>query len=103
MPREQPVTPRVKLHRRLTLAAFLTGTAVPVGSRAPLRGNLNAGVEPAAGERLTVLADRGRFARPQLPEDVDPAVPAAFVLGGAGIIGVTVLRFGYPLRRLSSG
>jgi hypothetical protein len=73
------------------------------GGSTTLRGTLRAGVEFVEGERLTVLVDRGRFVRPMLPEEVDPAVPAAFVLGGAGILGVTMLRSGYPLRRPRSG
>ncbi|MDX3192845.1 hypothetical protein PV458_30925 [Streptomyces sp. MN03-5084-2B] len=67
-----------------------------------LHGDLHADVTFAEGDRLTVLVDRSRFVRAMLPEEVDPAVPAAFVLGGAGVLGVTVLRYGYPLRRLSS-
>jgi hypothetical protein len=72
------------------------------GGSTLLPGNLRTDVDFALGERLTVLVDRGGFVRPMLPEEVDPAVPAAFVLGGAGVLGVTVLRYGYPLRRLSS-
>ncbi|WP_410572264.1 hypothetical protein [Amycolatopsis sp. cmx-4-61] len=73
------------------------------GGSTLLPGDLDTAAEFAVGERFTILVDRGGFVRPMLPEEVDPAVPAAFVLGGAGILGVTVLRFGYPLRRLSSG
>jgi hypothetical protein len=69
---------------------------VPHGST-PLRGELHTSVEFAVGERFTVLFDRGRFVRPMLPEDVDPAFPALFVLAGSAILGITVLRFGFPL------
>ncbi|MGW3963287.1 hypothetical protein ACWED2_25955 [Amycolatopsis sp. NPDC005003] len=73
------------------------------GGSTLLPGDLRTDAGFTLGERFTVLVDRGGFVRPMLPEEVDPAVPAAFVLGGAGVLGVTVLRSGYPLRRLSSG
>ncbi|MEU0535541.1 hypothetical protein [Amycolatopsis tolypomycina] len=90
---------------RASLAADGGGTyrLVLLDGSTLLLGDLHADVTFAEGERLTVLVDRGRFVRAMLPEEVDPAVPAAFVLGGAGVLGVTVLRYGYPLRRLSSG
>ncbi len=99
--RGQPVTVEVA---RANLDANGGGTyrlVLPGGSTL-LPADLHADVEFALAERFTVLVDRGRFVRPMLPEDVDPAVPAAFVLAGAGILGVTVLRLGYPLRRPSS-
>jgi hypothetical protein len=80
-----------------------TYTLVLPGGSTPLRGTLRAGAGFAEGERFTVLVDRGRFVRPMLPEDVDPAFPAAFVLAGAGILGSTVLRSGFPLARVRRG
>jgi hypothetical protein len=67
-------------------------TLVRPGGSAPLRGELRDDAGFAAGERFTVLADRGGFVRPMLPEDVDPAWPASYVLAGAGLLGVVVLR-----------
>lgn len=93
--RGRPVTVEVA-HTRGAAGAWDYTLVVPGGST-PLRGRLHTSVEFAAGERFTVLADRGGFVRPMLPEDVDPAFPAAFVLLGAGVLGVTVLRFGFPL------
>ncbi|MEU4248194.1 hypothetical protein AB0F15_12340 [Amycolatopsis sp. NPDC026612] len=76
-----PVTVEVA---RASLDANGGGTyrLVLPGGSTPLPADLHADVEFAEGDRFTVLVDRDRFVRPMLPEDVDPAVPAAFVLGG---------------------
>jgi hypothetical protein len=72
-------------------------TLVRPGERVPLRGDLRDDAGFAPGERFTVLADRAGFVRPMLPEDVDPAWPAGYVLAGAGILATVVLRSGFPL------
>ncbi|WIY03089.1 hypothetical protein QRX60_04270 [Amycolatopsis mongoliensis] len=72
------------------------------GGSTPVRGDLRDDGGLAAGERLTVLADRGRFVRPMLPEDVDPAFPALYVLTGAGLLAAAGLRSGFPLTRANA-
>ena len=67
------------------------------GGSTPLRGDLRSTVEPVVGDRFTVRYDRGGFVRPELPEEVNPSLGTLFVLAGAGILGVTVLGFGFPL------
>ncbi|WP_372669409.1 hypothetical protein [Amycolatopsis kentuckyensis] len=67
------------------------------GGSTPLRGDLRSTVETVVGERFTVLYDRGGFVRSELPEEVNPSLGTVFVLAGAGILGVTVLGFGFPL------
>lgn len=74
-------------------------TLVLPGGSTPLRGRLKTSLEFAVGERLTVLYDRGRFVRPMLPEDVNPDVPAAFVVVGAGILAASVPGLARRVRR----
>lgn len=67
-------------------------TLVPAGGSTPLRGDLRDDLGLVGGQRFTVLADRARFVRPMLPEDVDPAFPALYVLTGTAFLGAAVLR-----------
>ncbi|SEF36401.1 hypothetical protein SAMN05421837_110156 [Amycolatopsis pretoriensis] len=98
------VTELVLTHRgaltQIEVAPASPGHPVPLvlpGGSTPLRGDLRGMVETVPGERFTVAHDRGRFVRPMLPEDVNPSLGTVFFLVGAGLLGVTVLGFGFPL------
>lgn len=84
----------------IEVAPASPGHPVPLvlpGGSTPLRGDLRGLVDTVVGERFTVVYDRGEFVRPMLPEDVNPSLGTVFVLVGAGMLGVTVLGFGFPL------
>ncbi|MCR6487560.1 hypothetical protein M8542_32510 [Amycolatopsis sp. OK19-0408] len=95
------VTEMVLAHRGtpVTVEAVRTGaddyTLVVPGGSTPLRGLLHtSGQLPAT---FTALVDPEGFVRPMRAADVSPAFPAAVLLGGAGVLGVTVLGSGFPL------